>query len=90
MYVYSLLHLSSSFFTQQEGPIYELGPAHGFFLLKGSFVAPLLLVGSQAMVFCKAPRGNFDSNRHYKYGKYKMHWIELNWIESLPILPQLA
>lgn len=62
----SHLHLSSSFFTQQEGPIYELGPAQDFFLLKGVFLVPLLLGGSQAMGFFKAPSGNFDSNRRYK------------------------
>lgn len=41
-------------------PQYDSGCAQGFFLLKGSFSLPLLLVGGQGLGFCKAPRNNFD------------------------------
>lgn len=52
MYVYSLLCLLSPFLLLLRP---ELGPAQGFFLIKGSFSLPLLLVGDLALGFCKVP-----------------------------------
>lgn len=52
----------------------SLNPAQGFFLLKGSFSLPLLLVGGQALGVSNAPRDNFDCNRRY-LSEYLLNWM---------------
>lgn len=52
--------------TSDHRPVQDdPGPVQGFFLLKGSFSLPLLLVGGLALGFCKAPRDIFECNKCY-------------------------
>lgn len=54
---------------QPEGTSYARirgpGPAQEFFLLKGSFSVPLLLVGGWALGFSESSRDSFDCNKCY-------------------------
>lgn len=53
----------------QEVPPYESGPAQPFFLLKGSFSLPVLVVGSESKYY-------FDFSRSY-WNKVELNWISL-------------
>lgn len=71
IYIYSLLYPPSPSMPithQQEGPHYQTCPAHGFFLLIGSFSFPLLLAGRQFL------ETNLDVADAVE--------IKLNWIEA--------
>ena len=51
--------------SQQDSPSFNPGPAHDFFLLKGSFSCHCAHQAAQALGFClcNAPRDSFIANR---------------------------